>query len=184
MGLMQLPMSCPKCAEEPPRFREGRSLLMHRDSGAALVHQLKYGHAPWLSEEITRLLGLTPHLRAFFENAYLVPVPLHRRKWEDRGYNQAALVAQAVHRFCPSSRIWPCLRRVQDTQTQTALSREDRIRNVSGAFGLQPRIRLDPSRRYVLVDDVFTTGSTLNACTRELHRGGAQNVYGFTLAHG
>jgi predicted amidophosphoribosyltransferase len=76
------------------------------------------------------------------------------------------------------------LRRIVDTPTQTAFDRRTRMANLKNAFALAPRATLNPDHHYLLVDDVFTTGSTLNSCARTLRRAGACHLDVVTFAHG
>ena len=82
------------------------------------------------------------------------------------------------------ARVASLVRRVADTPTQTAFDRRSRQDNLKNAFALAPGARLDPAQRYVLVDDVFTTGSTLNGCARLLRRHGCVNLDVVVFAHG
>lgn len=109
----------------------------------------------------------------------LVPVPLHRRRERARGYNQAELLARELSRWAkrPVEPAW--LARVKDTPSQTGLTPAQRVENVQGAFA--PRSKLD-RKRILLVDDVCTTGATLNACARALKRAGTESVQAVTVA--
>jgi len=112
-----------------------------------------------------------------------VPVPLHARKARERGFNQSLLLAQALARV-GGGRVEEVLRRDVDTRSQTEFDRKTRQANLKNAFALVPGARLTPDQKYVLVDDVFTTGSTLNSCARILRRAGALNLDVVTFAHG
>jgi ComF family protein len=115
----------------------------------------------------------------------LVPVPLHPRKLRERGYNQSRLLAEcataAVH---GDAQIAEVLRRVLDTASQTYFDRESRHQNLKNAFALAPGVVINPAQRYLIVDDVFTTGSTLNACAAVLRRAGCLNLDVLTFGHG
>jgi len=115
----------------------------------------------------------------------LVPVPLHARKLRERGYNQAELLARAFARAAGgSTRVELLLQRTRDTPSQTAFDRETRRANLKNAFAPAPRARITPDQPYLLVDDVFTTGSTLNACARALRAAGCLNLRVVTFGHG
>lgn len=117
----------------------------------------------------------------------LVPVPLHRRRQRARGYNQAELLAGELARWVRKPVVTRWLERVKDTPSQTGLTPAQRIENVRGAFTCPERSRraartkLDRTR-ILLVDDVCTTGATLNACARTLKRAGAESVQAVTVA--
>ena len=126
----------------------------------------------------------TPHLGDYLRDAVLVPVPLHPRKERERGYNQAVLLAEALAEAAGCARVERVLRRTLDTQSQTAFDRRTRLANLKNAFALAPGANLTPATHYVLVDDVFTTGSTLNSCARVLRRAGCLNLDVVTFGHG
>jgi len=122
----------------------------------------------------------TELLPAFGDNVSLVPVPLHPRRVRERGYNQAALLAEAIGRACGVRVERPILRAVA-TRRQVGLSANERAQNVIDAFLISPGSRLR-DRRFVLVDDVVTTGATLGACARTLRSAGAAWVGALTIA--
>ncbi|NDV61712.1 ComF family protein [Puniceicoccales bacterium CK1056] len=173
---------CAGCESAPPVFRQARSIFLYRDTGARVVHCLKYEKGSWLQPEITALVRADLRWKAYFEDAILVPVPLHFRKLQSRGYNQAEVIARAICEAVPSACINACLRRVRATPSQTFLSREQRKHNMSGAFSCvnPPEIM----GRIIVVDDVLTTGATLNAAVQALNMVGLEDIYAFTLAHG
>ncbi len=109
----------------------------------------------------------------------LIPVPLHPDRLRERGFNQSALLAQALA-TADLPVIDDCLARLRPTQVQMTLGHEERKRNVAGAFGCQDeRVK---GRRVLLIDDVCTTGSTLDACAIALKESGAASVWALTLA--
>jgi len=114
-----------------------------------------------------------------------VPVPLHPIKLRERGFNQSEKIAQMlVEASDGSSRVEHLLIRRVYTQTQTRLNHAQRHQNVKNAFALAPDTVLIPDKQYILVDDVFTTGSTLNACARVLRAAGATHLNVVTIGHG
>jgi ComF family protein len=175
---------CTHCRELNPCFCEGKSVFAMAGIGRALIHTLKYRNGLFLKKDIWALLdrcSLT--LRPFLENAVLVPVPLHVWRERRRGYNQSLILSRWVGEWV-GGRVEDCLRRVRSTRTQTALNRTDRWRNVRNAFSLKKKTSIDVKGRFVLMDDVFTTGSTLNACAKVLRKVGVGRVDVFTLGHG
>ena len=176
--------TCMHCAELEPVFREGRTCILLQGPGRALVHALKYHHAPHVLEDMALLIraaGVADRLRG----AVLVPVPLHPRKERERGYNQSRLLAEGFAAAAGgTTRVEEPLRRVVDTPTQTRLDRRTRQANLKNAFALGAGAAINAADRYVLVDDVFTTGSTLNACAAVLRRAGALNLDVVTFGHG
>ena len=173
---------CAYCAAFPPYVRAVRSVCWVPDaSGSAAVHALKYGGwsgiADAMGERMARLSW--PH-DVVEERTALVPVPLARVRERERGYNQATLLARALgsrHRLP----VWvDVVTRERRTETQTRLTPSERSANVHHAFrvndtvpGLQERLA---GAHLILVDDVLTTGSTLNAAASALFEAGARIV--------
>lgn len=112
----------------------------------------------------------------------IVPVPLHKSKLDERGYNQAELLARELsYKF--DIFMSKALRRIRGTPTQTALHREERIKNVKGAFKIMYKETVI-DKVVLLVDDILTTGATLDECARVLKDSGAKEVYSVTIATG
>ena len=184
-GQLAGPQSCPHCAELNPLFSEGKALFLAKGPGRSLLHQLKYQAGFYVLRDIEKMLSHAAHYRAYLAESILVPVPLHPTKERERGYNQslkiAALLAASAQ---PGTSVQCCLQRTEYTQTQTRLNRSQRHQNVKNAFALAPNTVLNSQNQYILVDDVFTTGSTLNACARVLLDHGAAHIKVATLGHG
>jgi ComF family protein len=112
---------------------------------------------------------------------FIVPVPLHIRRLRERGFNQALLLARALGK---RTRI-PCreraLRKIKDTPFQTVLQGRERRRNLKGAFHVENKMEIK-GNSILLVDDVYTTGTTVNECSRTLLKEGAERVVILTLA--
>lgn len=177
--------TCPNCAELDPEFEEGRTLLLHKGGGSALVIELKYHGARYVLDDVAMLARHTPGLDDYLRNAILVPVPLHPARLRKRGYNQSELIARAISESTQTgSQVLPLLRRTRATATQTRLHRSERARNVKNAFAIAVETPIDSAACYIMVDDVFTTGATLNACAAALRKAGARTVKALTLAHG
>jgi ComF family protein len=146
------------------------------------VHGFKYGKRVCISRPLAALVRGT-----FFEHwgpekvDLFVPVPLHIKRLRQRGFNQAYLLVMRWAKrdgLCCDGRL---LRRVRWTEPQTTMNRKDRRKNVKGAFAVN-RPETVRGKRIVLVDDVYTTGSTVNECAKVLKRAGAEEVDVLTLA--
>lgn len=184
-GSMSGPQVCPHCHELDPVFDEGKALFLAKGPGRSIIHELKYSGGFYLLPDLAKMIATTPHYRRYLENATLVPVPLHSVKLRERGYNQSERIARMLCLASgTSTNVENLLQRTVFTRTQTKLNRTERHRNVKNAFALAPDTVLIPDHQYILVDDVFTTGSTLNACARVLRSAGATRLKVVTLGHG
>jgi ComF family protein len=176
---------CEHCEALVPEFGEGKTAVLLQGPGRALVHALKYHHGLHVLEDITAIMAAVPGYADYLRGAVLVPVPLHPRKLHERHYNQSRLLAEcAVAAADGGARVEELLCRVIDTASQTHFDRAARQENLKNAFALAHGATINPAQRYVLVDDVFTTGSTLNACATVLRRGGALSLDVVTFGHG
>jgi ComF family protein len=184
-GVVEGERMCVKCEGLDPAFHHGRTAVLFKGPARSLVIELKYHRALHVLADMTEIFRRARELMEHVRGATLVPVPLHARKARERGYNQAILLAEALAAAAGgATRVQSLLQRVLDTQTQTAFDRRTRMANLKNAFALAPRASLNPALHYILVDDVFTTGSTLNSCARALRRAGALNLDVVTFGHG
>jgi ComF family protein len=149
------------------------------------VIELKYHRGLYVLRDMETVFARAAHVIELARGAILVPVPLHPRKARERGYNQAELLAESLASVAGGeTRVELLLRRRIDTATQTAFDRRTRMANLKNAFALARGAAINPVSRYILVDDVFTTGSTLNSCAHALRRGGALKLGVVTFGHG
>lgn len=151
------------------RYRKGNTVQK-------LVHQLKYGNKPAIGEALGRRYGLMLGKRPWgSEFDWIVPVPLHTHKLRQRGYNQSDYFAKglAVSLAIP----WhsQCLKRSKETDTQTQKGRIARLQNLANSFCVMDR-RVVQGKHILLVDDVITTGATLEACALALLEADASKI--------
>ncbi|PKN33569.1 MAG: amidophosphoribosyltransferase [Deltaproteobacteria bacterium HGW-Deltaproteobacteria-19] len=173
---------CGSCLVGPPPFATARSLGRYDGVLMTMIHRLKYREQSRLAEPLGRLLaaGDYPGLR-IGEASLVIPVPLHPRRLRQRGFNQSLLLAKAVgksHGIPVDAR---SLRKPVASDPQVSLGRRQRERNVRGVFVVADAERIK-GKGILLVDDVYTTGSTLKECARVLLRAGAREVSVLTLA--
>ena len=184
-GVVEGERRCPHCENLVPAYREGRTAVLLKGPGRALVHELKYHRGLHVLPDMAEIFRRSPDLLALVRGATLIPVPLHPRKLRERGYNQSALLAEELARAAGEGTIVKSvLQRVADTATQTHHDRRERQANLKNAFALAPGAPLNPNQHLILVDDVFTTGSTLNSCAQVLRRAGCLNLDVVTFGHG
>lgn len=176
--------TCPHCVELEPVFEAGKTLFLGKGAGRSFLHELKYHSGFYVLKDIATIIRATPHFSRFLENAFLVPVPLHPAKKRQRGFNQSELLANVFAKSSQALGVLPILKRTRFTNSQTLLNGKERAQNVKNAFALSKETDLISNLNYILVDDVFTTGSTLNACARVLRAAGAQHLKVITLSHG
>ncbi len=175
---------CMHCEHLTPEFGQGWSIALFRGPLRELIYALKYKDGFWALRDIRVLAKSATGLEEYIGEASLVPVPLHPRKQRERGYNQSQLLVKELVSLFPRSRQSDLLERSVDTVSQTQFDRKQRIRNLKNAFSLCRNRAIDPAQRYIIVDDVFTTGSTVNACSAVLRRAGARAVDVLTIGHG
>jgi len=169
---------CPACLLNPPRWQRLIAPLQYRGLTRDYLRQLKYDEALYLAKTLCRQC-LEPFSRGSPKPQALLPVPLHRERLFERGYNQATEIARAWSREfdLPVDRM--ALRRLRATPSQSGLSANQRQQNVHRAFAYQsPR----EYRHVAIVDDIVTTGSTVTEITRTLHRAGVEYVEVWALA--
>lgn len=179
--------ACPNCAERGSGdLQIGRScsvVCLDRFS-RPIVFSLKYWKHPAIARDMATLAKRSQGFVEYLGNAVLVPVPLCKKRLRSRGYNQSLHLAQAFAEIAENATVENVLERTRDTGTQTHLDADERQKNVRGAFVAKAGFKADPRKRYILIDDVFTTGSTLSECARALRRRGAVVIDAATFAHG
>ena len=183
-GDLTTPFECTNCREMELHFSAARSAVVAKTVVLEAIHRFKYQRALWFENFLADLLGreAAPALR---EQTWhlIVPVPLHPLKLREREFNQAARLAAPLAAATGIPLNETILRRVAPTATQTLLTRAERAANMKNAFAVRPGTSL-AGNNLVLVDDVFTTGATTNACARALRGAGAAEVCVWTVARG
>ncbi len=182
-GPLEGEFSCPNCRDLTFAFDFARPALVRSDDALKLIGGLKYQRHLHLARDLADLARRAfedPRLREALENRWpLVPVPLHRRRFYWRQFNQAREIALPLGRELGLP-VQDLLKRVRPTPTQTRLTRSERQKNLKGAFIAQPN-KLPGA---ILIDDVFTTGSTAHECAKVLRRAGTQKVVVLTVMRG
>ncbi len=175
---------CRYCMEMECYFSYARSAVGAKGMVLEIIHRYKYSKQMWFEPFLAGML-LRKALPVLQMEAWdmIIPVPLHRLRKSERGFNQAERLARALSKAIEIPMETRYMRRVQPTRTQTRLTRKERAENVRHAFAVRHPEGLR-GRRIVLVDDVRTTGATTNECARVLKEAGAQEVCVWTLSRG
>jgi competence protein ComFC len=183
-GAEPLPERCADCVSRQPAYECAVAAYNATGVVREVVHQFKYNGKRYLAGTLAdwMALGLGDSRLVSPAVDMLIPVPLYPGKLRQRGFNQALLLAEEVHRRSRLPMV-EVLARVRDTGTQTRLQREARLGNLRGAFGVRPGRGVE-NRHVLLIDDVLTTGATLEACASVLKKAGAASVRALTVARG
>ncbi len=173
---------CMDCLDQPPAFDSARAALKYNDVSRHLILGFKHGDkthvvksfTPWLEQVGREMLTKAD---------YLVPVPLHPFRLISRRYNQSALIAQNLSEFLDIVHLPTMMLRVRATPSQGHLNGDERAKNVRKAFAINPKYKeMIRGKSLVLIDDVYTTGATIQECSRVLRQCGAGQVHALTLA--
>jgi ComF family protein len=171
--------TCPRCRLSPPPFSRAWAPFAHEGPVARAIHRFKYEDHPELAPALAELLA--SECRQFLSRApaLLVALPLHDRRFRERKYDQAQLLAGELARATGRQAPVGLLTRARETRRQVGLSESERAHNVAGAFTASPSAA---GQEVLLVDDVLTTGATVRAAATALREAGAARVEILTLA--
>lgn len=172
----------PAAIADPPAYDRARAVARYSDVARDLVHYLKYGDRLDLARPLGRWMARTG-AELLADADALVPVPLHWMRLWQRRFNQSAALARAISSETGVPVADHVLARTRATPPQVGLARSERARNVQGAFAVAKSARGDVNgRKLVVIDDVLTSGATVDACARVLLRAGASRVDVLVLA--
>ncbi len=173
---------CPACQDRTYAFDRARSFAVYEDAVVRAILLLKFEQieplGAWFAERLAEVVNTEGDRLAA---DVVVPVPLHRERERERGYNQAALLSTPLAKRLRLPHKAVLLMRTRARPDKQVLTLEERWESVRGAFATRPGSQVD-NLRVLLVDDVLTTGATLDACARALREAGAKSVIGLTVA--
>lgn len=175
---------CANCREMDLQFCWARSAVVAKGSVLTAIHRFKYDRQLWFETFLGALLvgAAAAPLRSEHWDA-LIPVPLFPVKEREREFNQAERLARRLGEATAIPVLNKLLKRALPTPSQTRLTRKQREDNMKNAFTLRKPQKLT-GKRFVMIDDVFTTGATTSACAKVLLKAGAESVVVWTLARG
>lgn len=173
---------CAACLTNPPHFDMARAPFLYEGSIRDMIHSLKYSRLTHLRAPLALLmLARVREIMSDHNPHLIIPVPLHRSRLRQRGFNQAVLLGTAISRHLSLAMLPDVLVRTRPTEPQIELSAAERRLNVRGAFKVN-RVNHVAGKRILLLDDVMTTGSTMDECAKELKKSGADMVIAATIA--
>jgi ComF family protein len=170
--------ACGVCLAKPPRIARTRAAVAYDELSRGLAIRLKYGRKVAIARTMARYMAPLVEARG---DAVIMPVPLHRTRLWQRGFNQSALVARELSRRLKLASDPFTLRRLKRTPPLKGMSPLQRRKAVAGAFRVTDKAAIQ-GKTVILIDDVLTTGSTAEACARTLKRAGAARVELITWA--
>lgn len=180
-GAPKIEEKCRVCQTNEFLFDKARSVFMFNTVVQKMVHEFKYNEMT----QIAKFFGILSReyiekFKPFDHIDYVVPVPLHKVKKRDRGFNQSEYITREISKNMNWKHLPKLIKRKRFTETQTKLNKEQRKKNVSLAFKINPKYDIK-GKNILLVDDVFTTGSTVNSITAVLKEKQVNKVYIFTI---
>lgn len=173
---------CEDCIKNKKSFEFGKALLNYDDISENAMIKIKYKNKRDYIEGFSRLLAIRyKDLICKMQADYIIPIPIHKERLRERGYNQAKLIAEYVS-YETGICIKEILKRKKNTKAQKSLNPKERLKNLENAFYCDDFN--EDIKNVILIDDIYTTGSTIEACTRALKSKGVKNVYFLTICIG
>ncbi len=173
---------CGNCQENKPYFIQARAVTAFETVIMDAIHKFKYGRSIAAGDSLGSFMADFSFPDFDFSGfSLLIPVPLHIKKLRERGFNQSLLLANKMGRKYNLPVNFSLLKRNKSTLTQTDLNKTEREKNVKGAFVIADR-KIIAGENVILIDDVYTTGATLNECAKVLLKAGVQKVAVLTLS--
>lgn len=167
-----------QCKSKPPLFKKAVSAFLYEDGVTVLISKFKNGR-PYLKELFADKISVC--LVGFPEIDCITYVPLTKKSAYKRGYNQSKLLAKSLSKRIQTPLLCGAIKRIKSGKAQKGLTGKQRIENVKGAFKIVKRDKFK-DKNVLLVDDILTTGSTVNEISRILLKAGAKTVYVATVA--
>ena len=165
---------CLKCNTTPPSYDFARSVLRFDENSKKLVHNLKYHDSTFIAANFAKII-VNMHKEIISDADYIIPVPMHKWKRLFRLYNQSQILAYELGKELGIKMLPNILMKTKHTKSQTGLSKAQRQENLTGSIAVEQKSFIK-GKKIILVDDVMTTGSTVNLCAGKLKKAGASEV--------
>jgi ComF family protein len=175
-------MVCAKCFVDKPQYFKAISVLKYDDASGILISKFKYSDQTYLAKYFSKLM-INSATEILPDVDFITCVPLHKFRIIKRKYNQSALLAKNIADLSNKKLITNLLVRIKNNKPQASLPQMKRIKNVQGIFKVTEKyLSKIKDKNILLIDDVITTGSTINSCAKALKKAGANKVYVLSLA--
>ncbi|MBB6216407.1 ComF family protein [Anaerosolibacter carboniphilus] len=180
---MYLPQKCPDCIQNVHYFTKGFSCIEYDDNIKKLVYDLKYHNKRYLAYHMAEMMTARFMKLEWEKPDVIVPIPLHPKKEKERGFNQSALIAKYIGESLDIPVEYRSVLRTKETETQNRLNREERKENLKNAFQIIKSQKFT-DKKVLILDDIYTTGSTMDACAKELCKMKPKEIIFMTFATG
>jgi len=180
---VSLPL-CQECQENPPYFKRLFAPTLYEGVTKKAIHLLKYNGKKGILRGIERVMKIyfnNTRSLPFLSLDLIIPIPLHKKRLKQRGFNQAELLSLIIAKYFHLKLVKDNLERVKPTRSQTTLNRKERMENIRGAFQLKNGEELQ-GKSILLVDDVYTTGTTVKEASKTVIKAGPKEMYVFVLS--
>lgn len=174
-------MTCNECKKKELSFVKNYAVYPYDEVMSTIIKNFKYGNHPQYSKGLGCLME-DYYKKHFFEKIdFIIPVPMYAKKEKERGFNQAKLLAKELAKLVKVECIEDLIIRTKNTKAQNLLNASERKNNMENAFKLNKKYQVN-AKSFLIIDDIYTTGSTIDACSKVLLLSGAKSVFGFTLS--
>jgi ComF family protein len=173
---------CLKCSKNLPYYDRAFHLFAYDDFSKKLIIDFKFYDKTNLAPHLARMLTNKSEFKNLIID-YIISVPMHKKKLQVRLFNQSTLLARNIAPLAKIKFLSNCLLKIKNTKPQSELSHKERLKNLANVFAVSPKYKdFLAGKNVLIVDDVFTTGATLNECAKTLKQCGVSQVFVATLA--
>lgn len=171
---------CYVCLEKKPIYKKARAVVRFDETALKLIHNFKYYDRIDYAVLMANLMSKY-YADEIMSADLITAVPMHNKRIRKRKYNQSLLLAKKIAKVFKKPLMVDLLLKVKDTPSQSGLNKEERVKNIKSSIAFNPKYRLR-NQRIIVVDDVITTGSTMNECAKVLARNGNNQTIGLAFA--